>query len=196
MMKLLVACEESQVVTMAFRSKGIEAYSCDLKPCSGGHPEWHIQQDALAEISRGGYDMVIAHPPCTYLSNAGAHLLFPHGGFSVNEERYAKLQDARSFFMKILNCGVEKLAVENPTPLKAAALPKPSQIIQPYMFGEPYTKRTCLWLRGLPPLMATFVIDKRETESWTHIHRSQTVRSKTFPGIAEAMADQWGNYGC
>lgn len=188
MSSILVACEESQAICTAFRARGHEAYSCDLKPCSGGHPEWHIQGDALDALESHEWDLLIAHPPCTYLSNAGA--VFLHHDGDIDDERYAMLQEARNLFMSFWRSSVRKVCIENPTPLKAAALPGYTQAIQPSMFGHPYTKRTCLWLRGLPPLMATVI--EGSTESWTECHRSPTVRSKTFPGIAEAMADQWG----
>lgn len=188
---ILIACEESQAVCTAFRERGHEAYSCDIRPCSGGHPEWHIQGDALEALEGQKWDIVIAHPPCTYLSNAGAIRLHLNGGMEIDEERYEKLQEARRFFNRFLYYEGAMVCVENPTPLKAAALPKPSQIIQPSMFGEPYSKRTCLWLRGgLPPLMATELV--MDTKSWTFENRDPKVRSKTFPGIANAMAEQWG----
>lgn len=189
-MRVLVACEESQSVCTAFRAKGHEAYSCDLKPCSGGHPEWHIRDDAIAVLNGGGWDLCVAHPPCTYLSKAGATSLFHDG--DVDDERYRLLTDARAFFMAFWRSGVPRLCIENPTPLKAAALPAPSQTIQPHMFGHPFTKKTLLWLRNLPPLMATELVVP--THSWTEVHRSASMRSKTFPGIAAAMAEQWGVY--
>lgn len=192
-MRVLVACEESQVVCKAFRDGGHEAYSCDIKPCTGGKPEWHMQGDAVEALHSRHWDLLIAHPPCTYLTKAGATLLHINGGFEIDEERYTKLLAARQLFMMFWRTKqADAICVENPTPLKAACLPKPSQVIQPCDFGHPYTKRTCLWLRNLPPLMATYLVPKNETESWTDIHRSPTQRSKTFPGIAQAMAYQWG----
>lgn len=199
-MRVLVACEESQRVTIAFRERGHEAYSCDIQPCSGGHPEWHIQADAL-ELLKLKWDLIIAHPPCTYLSNAGAVRMFPRG--QLNEERYAKALEAKEFFMKFLNADCPRICVENPMPLSIMQLPKPDCIIQPYEFGEPYTKRTYLWLKGLPPLMPTCNYIGH-TRPWVDssggkgrkgqrgIAHSQKDRSKTFPGIAKAMAEQWG----
>lgn len=190
MARVLIACEESQEVCKAFRARGHEAYSCDIKESSGGHPEWHIQGNALEVMDREEWDLLIAHPPCTYMSNAGAVFLHTKGGFDIDDERYGKLLEARRFFMAFFRSEIEHICIENPTPLKAAALPKPSQVIQPTMFGHPYTKRTCLWLKGLPPLMSTEIV--AESKSWTDVHRSPNIRSKTFPGIAKAMADQWG----
>ena len=215
-MKVLVACEESQAVCIAFRERGHEAYSCDLQPCSGGHPEWHIQGDALAEITRGWYDLIIAHPPCTYLSNLGANHLYmgdevisrPKGVFPadefrlMNEDRIRKGILARDFFLAMLNAPCERIAVENPVPSSLWELPKASQCIQPYMFGDPYKKKTYLWLKGLPQLFASNVVEPtglwvdgghgKTTKMTTFGFRDPKTRSKTFPGIAKAMAEQWG----
>lgn len=196
-MKVLVACEESQRVCMAFREKGHEAYSCDIIDCSGGHPEWHIKADAL-ELLKIKWDLIIAHPPCTYLSNAGATRMFPNK--KLNEERYKKALEAKEFFMKFLEADCEKICVENPMPLSIMELPKPSCIIQPYEFGEPYCKRTYLWLKNLPPLLPTLIVGKymhyvgaRSINGHTYgIAHSKKDRSKTFVGIAKAMAEQWG----
>lgn len=147
-MKILVACEESQAVTIEMRRLGHEAYSCDILPCSGGHPEWHLQVDAL-ELLKMKWDMIIAHPPCTYLTNAGAVRMRVNG--EIQEERYAKAMEAKEFFLRFLNADCERIAVENPTPMKLVGLPEYTQAIQPYWFGHPYSKRTCLWLKGLPP---------------------------------------------
>ena len=205
-MKVLIACEESQAVTKEFRKLGHEAYSCDTEPCSGGHPEWHIQGDVLPLLEQQ-WDMIIAFPPCTYISNAGACWLFRGG--NVNEERYKNGLKAKEFFMKFYNANCEKICVENPVASKIYELPKYSQIIQPWQFGDPYTKRTCLWLRGLPKLQPTKIIKDGITQ-WVNggskkadgTHRSSAARaatfrdsktkSKTFPGIAKAMAEQWG----
>ena len=200
-MKVLVACEESQTVCKAIRVLH-EAYSCDLVTCSGGHPEWHIKGDALKLLQTpvvfhtedGVYhhidkwDMMIAHPPCTYLSKAGANWLIRDG--RINLFRLKKALAAREFFLKLFDCEIEKVAVENPTPLKLYRLPPYTQAIQPYQFGDPYTKRTCLWLKNLPELNPTKIV--KPLGSWTTCHRSVRVRSKTFDGIAEAMAEQWG----
>lgn len=216
-MKVLIACEESQRVCIAFRKRGHEAYSCDIQEPSGGHPEWHILGDALKAIEGGQvttmdeqlhdigrWDLMIAHPPCTYLSKAGGNRLRING--EIQQERFNKGVEAKSFFMCFHDAPIDKIAVENPVPLKIFGLPRYSQIIQPYMFGEPYIKTTCLWLRGLPPLYATDIV--QPTEKWVSStdHRkikrkdrwgtsgrtSAKERSKTFPGIAEAMAEQWG----
>lgn len=201
-MKVLVACEESQAVTKELRRLGHEAYSCDIQPCSGGHPEWHLQVDAL-ELLKLKWDMIIAHPPCTYLSNLGAANLKRNG--VINQERMAKAIEAKEFFMKFLKADCPRICVENPVPQKIHGLPPYTQIIQPYMFGHPWKKKTCIWLKGLPPLFATELVEP--TDCWvktTHKgrpylyancenkgHRSAKMRSKTFPGIARAMAEQW-----
>ena len=142
-MRILVACEESQEVTKAFRELGHEAYSCDIQDCSGGHPEWHIKGDAIKEAYSGKYDMMIAHPPCTYLSKAGARWMYPTAG-NLCKKRYQKAMEAKDFFMKMINAPIEYIAVENPTPLKVVDLPKHTQAIQPYEYGHPYSKRTLL----------------------------------------------------
>jgi site-specific DNA-cytosine methylase len=139
---VLVACEESQEVCKAFRARGHDAFSCDIQPCSGGHPEWHIQGDAL-EVLDYGWDLLIAHPPCTYMSNAGARWMYPVAG-SIDEERYRKAMEAKEFFMQFLDANVPMIAVENPRPMKIVGLPEPSQTIQPYNFGDPYSKATHL----------------------------------------------------
>lgn len=192
-MKILVACEESQAVTTELRKLGHEAYSCDLVQCSGGHPEWHLKQDVIP-LLKNKWDMIIAFPPCTYLTKTGAPSLFPKG--ILDEDRYKRGCDARNFFMMFYNAECPKIAIENPTPLKIYNLPECSQIIQPYMFGHPYSKRTCLWLKGLPILMATDIrcdIESTLTAKWYNSggKNRQVLRSKTFPGIAKAMAVQW-----
>ena len=196
-MKVLIACEESQAVCKAFRELGHEAYSCDILECSGGHPEWHIQGDVL-EIINDNWDLIIAHPPCTYLSNAAARHLFP--GKVLNQERYEKGLEAKEFFMKLLNAPCKRIVVETPTPSKIFELPKHTQVIQPYEFGHQYTKRTLLWIKGLPELVPTEIVDvpkRRNTKipgNWFNKggKERQRNRSKTFPGIAKAMALQWG----
>lgn len=224
-MKVLVACEESQEVCKAFRERGHEAYSCDIQECSGGHPEWHIKGDALALINGncsftteggvqvsidGTWDLLIAHPPCTYLSNAGAARLYKNvhdGDFQmINVERLKKGILGRDFFMRFLYADCPKIAIENPVPSGIYVMPQASQTIQPYEHGHPYSKKTLLWLKGLPPLMATEVIDgfkpflpsgtgrKLGGDSYgaKGCAHDGKPRSKTFPGIAKAMADQWG----
>lgn len=204
-MRVLVACEESQAVCKEFRKLGHEAYSCDTLECSGGHPEWHLQRD-VEEVLGDPWDMVIAFPPCTYLTNAAACRLYPRAGV-LDPCRYRKGLEAREFFLRILHSDTRRVAVENPTPSRVFNLPDPSQVIQPYEYGHPYRKRTCLWLKGLPPLRPVEII-KEGIVSWVSggskdrhgrprkgvstRHRSPRVRSKTFPGIAKAMAEQWG----
>lgn len=171
-MKILVACEESQRVCIAFRNKGHEAYSCDLIPQSGGHPEWHIQTDVIPLINGncifktadgkehniiGKWDLIIAHPPCTYMSKAGARWMYPKSGV-LSKERYEKAMKAKEFFMKFFNADCEKIVIENPVPLKIVGLPAPTQKIQPYEFGEPYSKATLLWIKGLKKLEPTQVL--------------------------------------
>lgn len=202
-MRLLVACEESQEVCKAFREKGHEAYSCDIEPCSGGHPEWHIQVDVL-EILKMKWDMIIAFPPCTYMTNAGAVRMRVKG--EIVPERYEKAMQAKEFFMRFYHADCCKIAIENPTPMKIVGLPPYDQAIQPYHFGHPYSKRTCLWLKGLPPLFPTEIMVYHEPyvnggckDAHGNYRRFQggkerdsKRRSKTFPGIAKAMAEQWG----
>lgn len=205
-MKVLVACEESQAVCKAFRKLGHEAYSCDIQECSGGHPEWHIQGDVIPLLKQE-WDLIIAHPPCTYLSNAGARWLFAGG--KLNEERYKLGLDGKEFFMEFYNADCKHIAIENPIPSSIYNLPPYTQVIQPYEYGHPYSKKTCLWLKGLPPLKPTNIIEEHKpfvssgTYSRTHDARykgasrkggSAKSRSKTFPGIAQAMAEQWSAY--
>ena len=204
-MRVLVACEESQAVCKAFRLVGHDAYSCDIEPCSGGHPEWHIQVDAL-ELLKMQWDMIIAFPPCTYLTRASAVRMRVKG--QIVQERYEKAMLAREFFMRFLDADCPRIAVENPTPLGIVQLPPYSQFIQPWQFGHPYTKRTCLWLKGLPPLVPTRVVTEGIMpyvnggckDSHGNYRRFQgrrerdpKIRAKTFPGIASAMASQWGS---
>ena len=206
-MRILVACEESQAVTKELRALGHEAYSCDLQNCGGGCPSWHIQVDAL-ELLKMRWDMIIAHPPCTYLSAAGAIRLFNKDHTIADPERYEKGVEAAKFFMKFYEANCPKIAIENPVPMKCFGLPPYSQIIEPYMFGDPWRKRTCLWLKGLPPLVAMMEAPVEPLGLWVgstsarrdptikeryilHSNRDQKRRSKTFPGIAHAMAVQW-----
>jgi hypothetical protein len=195
-MKILIACEESQAVCKAFRELGHEAYSCDILPCSGGHPEWHIQGDVLEHLNED-WDMMIAHPPCTYLSNAGAVHLYPKG--VLNEERVKKGIVARDFFLALLNAPIPRIAVENPVPSTVFMLPPYTQTIQPYEHGHPFSKKTCLWLKGLPKITPTNIVEKSESTkvagNWFNKGGKdrQINRAKTFPGIAKAMAEQWGS---
>ena len=215
-MRILVACEESQAVTKELRKLGHEAYSCDLQDCSGGHPEWHVKGDVVPLLNGGvhittcdgqthdiseKWDMIIAHPPCTYLTNAGARHLWAGG--KLNKGRYKKGLAAKEFFMRFYNADCPKIAIENPVPSSVYKLPKYSQIIQPYYFGHSATKKTCLWLKGLPRLTPVNIVPKpvyrefvqkngkiRKT-CWTMERNGSLIRSKTFPGIAKAMAQQW-----
>lgn len=213
-MKVLVACEESQRVCIEFRKLGHEAYSCDIEPCSGGHEEWHIQDDVLPLLNgnckfqtvdgtkheiAGKWDMIIAHPPCTYLSNAGARFLYPKG--ILNEDRLKLGLQAKQFFMAIYSADCERIAIENPIPSKVYELPPYTQTIQPYEYGHPFKKKTCLWLKNLPLLQPTNIIPESNRQStkiagnWFNKggKERQKNRAKTFEGIAKAMAEQWGN---
>lgn len=204
---------------------GHNAFSCDVIEPSGEHPEWHILGDALDVINPkpdkisfktmnnktyiiDKWDLIIAHPPCTYLSNAGACRLYPKKG-QLNQERYTKGLQAKEFFMQFIKANCEHIAVENPIPSKIYNLPKYTQIIQPYQFGHPYTKKTCLWLKGLPKLQPTNVVEPQgmwvngNSNIWkkqaadgnvTGKSKDPRVRAKTFEGIAAAMADQWGTF--
>lgn len=192
--KVLVACEESQVVCKAFRALGHEAYSCDIQPCSGGHPEWHLQVDAL-EMLKMRWDLIIAHPPCTDLAVSGA-------AHFKEKQKDGRQQKAVEFFMRFVNAECGKIAVENPVCIMSTLYRTPNQIIQPYMFGHPEKKKTCLWLKGLLPLTPTNdvseymkTLPKNKQERLYYLPPSPErakLRSKTFPGIAAAMAEQWG----
>lgn len=194
-MKILVGCEESQAVTLAFRALGHEAYSCDIVPCSGGHPEYHLQCDIFDAITLDLWDMLIAFPPCTDLASSGARWF---------KEKIAdgRQQRAIDFFMKIANSGVPKICIENPVGVMSTMYRKPDQIIQPWMFGHPETKATCLWLKGIPLLQPTInVYDEMRASPPQQKHRIHhmppgadraRLRSKTYNGVAQAMAGQWG----
>lgn len=192
--RVLVACEESQAVTIAMRAVGIEAYSCDLQPASGGHPEWHIQGDALALLN-DGWDMLIAFPPCTHLAVSGARWFA--------EKRAAGLQqEAAAFFMAFVHAPIERIAIENPVGVMSTQYRKPDQVIQPYQFGHTETKATCLWLKNLPRLRPTLNVREdmmrlplRERARVHYMPPSAeraALRSKTYTGVAQAMAAQWG----
>lgn len=202
-MKILVACEESQAVTIDLRRLGHEAYSCDIEPCSGGCPEWHLQCDAL-QLLKMRWDMILAFPPCTYLTAAGAMRLYTSDHTVKNLSRFEKAIQAKAFFEAFLQADCPRIAVENPTMLKAFRPREPDQIVEPYMFGEPWKKRTCLWLKGLPALEPTAIVKPLglwvgATSAAAKIHskyalssnRDPRIRAKTFPGVARAMANQW-----
>lgn len=185
-MMVLIACEESQAVTTEFRRMGIEAYSCDLLPTSGGHPEWHIQEDVKKHLT--GWDMIIAFPPCTHLAVSGAR-------WFGEKRQDGRQQEAIDFFMIFADIECPMVAIENPVSIMSTVWRRPDQIIQPWMFGHGETKKTCLWLKGLPPLRPTKIVDGREQRVWKmgpSKHRS-IERSKTYHGIAKAMACQWGS---
>lgn len=196
-MKILIACEESQTVTSAMRELGHEAYSCDIIPCSGGHPEWHLQQDVTPLLEQE-WDMIIAFPPCTHLATSGAKW------FEI-KKKDGRQQQGIDFFMKFTNLKCPRVAIENPVGVMSSVYRKPDQIIHPWMFGDNINKRTCLWLKGLPELRPTNIVAKgevavfssgRKMPAWYNLspgpERSK-LRSKTFPGLAKAMAAQWTN---
>ena len=212
-MKVLVACEESQVVTKAFRKLGHEAYSCDIQECSGNKPEWHIKGDAIKEAYIGKYDLMIAHPPCTYLAVSGARWLYNKDG-SKNKKRYESQKAALDFVKSLMDAPINKIVIENPVSVISTKIRKPDQIIQPYQFGHKAQKTTCLWLKNLPNLYYTDIVEKGDFLEWVDKNgkkkrqakldldilskaktkaERQKLRSKTFQGIADAMANQWGN---
>lgn len=183
-MKILVACEESQAVTIEMRRLGHEAYSCDIEPCSGGHPEWHLQVDAL-ELLKMKWDMILAFPPCTHLAVSGAR-------YFEQKRKDGRQQAAIDFFMRFANADCPKIAIENPVGIMSSVWRKPDQII-PWQFGHGETKKTCLWLKGIPLLVPTNIVDGREQRIWKMPPSEDRAknRAKTFPGIARAMAEQW-----
>lgn len=185
-MKILIACEESQAVCKAFREKGHEAYSCDILPCSGGHPEWHIQGD-VAPLLQEKWDMIIAFPPCTHLAVSGAKHF-------EQKRKDGRQQEGIDFFMQFTYIDCERVAIENPIGIMSTLYRKPDQIIQPWMFGHGETKATCLWLKNLPKLEPTNIVEGREQRIWKMAPSPDRAknRSKTFAGIAQAMANQWG----
>ena len=221
-MKVLVACEESQRVCTAFRGKGHEAYSCDILECSGGRPEWHIlgdvlpildgntkfiTQDGIPHYIWGKWDMIIAHPPCTRLCSSGQRWLY----FGSEEYRIKKIKEQKKaidFFMRFVNADCDKIAVENPIGIMSTHYRRPDQIYNPYDFeGETECKKTCLWLKGLPPLQSTQNLQKEQrtqgiwkahfdgkTYAWNNPETAK-LRSKTPWGVARAMAEQWGAQG-
>jgi hypothetical protein len=228
---VLVACEESQAVTNELRALGHSAFSCDILPSSGGHPEWHFKQDVFETIRKGGklengteakldgdWDLMIAHPPCTYLSVSGARWYYhPEDGHLPTSERrpHPKYPDralhrkeAIEFFIALAEANVPRIAVENPISIISSVWRKPDQIVHPWMFGDAASKATCLWLKGLPPLTPTKIVDKGERITFKSgksqpkwysdafvkaktAEERRTLRSKTFPGLAQAIAQQW-----
>lgn len=221
-MKVLIACEESQEVCKAFRERGHEAYSCDIQECSGGHPEWHIQGDCLPLLNGnctfqtadththtqdGKWDLIIAHPPCTYLTVTGNRWFNVERYGDRAEKRIKDREEAAKFFMAFVNADCDHVAIENPVGYMSTYWRKPDQIIQPWMFGDAAEKKTCLWLKGLHCLMETNVVNPPErvkfdsgksmpkwyADAW-HLSKEERskLRAKTFPGIAKAMAEQWG----
>lgn len=209
-MNVLVACEESQEVCEAFRAKGHNAFSCDIRECSGGHPEWHIKRDVLGILNPKDHgnntmdsvwfitmdgqfhevqlwDMIIAHPPCTDLAVSGARW-FPE------KRKDGRQQASIDFFMKFVSTDCERIAIENPIGIMSTVYRKPDQILQPWQFGHGETKATCLWLKGLPLLRPTDIVEGREQRVWRMAPGPQRarLRSRTYPGIAKAMAEQWG----
>lgn len=221
-MKILVACEESQAVTKEFRNLGHEAYSCDIIECSGNHPEWHIMQDVLPLLNgncefytcdgllhkiEDKWDMIIAFPPCTYLTVTGNRWFNVEKYGEKAIERAKNREEAIAFFLRFANADCERIAIENPIGVMSTEYRKPNQVIHPYMFGDPQRKATCLWLKNLPCLVPTNIVEPeiirykngKGTDSPWHVNTMSLppaerakARSKTFPGIAKAMADQWG----
>lgn len=192
-MRVLVACEESQAVTKELRRLGHEAFSCDIEPCSGGHPEWHLQED-VTPLLKQRWDMIIAFPPCTHLAVSGA-------AWFEQKRKDGRQQAAIDFFMLFVNAECERIAIENPVGIMSTIYKKPSQIVQPYEYGHMEQKKTCLWLKGLPLLQPTnnvyaqmMELPKNKRERLHYLPPSPErakLRSKTFPGIAKAMAEQW-----
>lgn len=226
-MRVLIACEESQRVCVEFRKRGHETFSCDIQECSGGHPEWHIMGDCLRVLNgscefetmdgtthkiKGKWDLIVAHPPCTYLTVAGNRWFDEkrYGGLAI--QRKLDRQEAIEFFMRFVNADCEQIAIENPIGVMSTVYRKPDQIIQPYQFGNRARKATCLWLKGLSRLTPTNIVDPGNIDDNGHSYgacatyaldengktlrwndpRTAKIRSKTFPGIARAMAEQWG----
>ena len=184
-MRILVACEESQAVCKEMRRLGHEAYSCDIIPCSGGHPEWHLQVDAL-ELLKMKWDMIIAFPPCTNLAVSGAR-------YFREKQADGRQQASVEFFMQFVNADCKRIAIENPIGIMSTRYRKPDQIIQPWQFGHGETKATCLWLKGLPKLQPTDIVEGREQRVWKMPPSPERakLRSVTYLGVARAMADQW-----
>lgn len=229
-MNILIACEESQEVCKAFRKRGHIAWSCDIEPCSGGHEEWHIQGDVLPYLNgncdfttadgtkhnqQGKWDLIVAHPPCTYLTISGNRWFNVERYGDKAIQRITERERAAEFFMKFVNADCDRIAIENPIGYMNSHYRKPDQTIQPYMFGHPVGKSTCLWLKNLPQLKPTDIVEPERIHSkgrtggysgaswyatdengkilsWND-PRTAKIRSKTYHGIAEAIAEQWGS---
>lgn len=224
-MNVLVACEESQRVCTAFREKGHRAFSCDILECSGGHPEWHIKGDVVPYVNGncefilqtgerercdGKWDIIIAHPPCTYLTVTGNRWfnIERYGDKAI--QRFKDREEAVKFFMVFVNADCDKIVIENPIGCMSRMYRKPNQVIQPWMFGHPTTKSTCLWIKGLPDLKPTNIVPIDTSDVYAYVAKNGKIkhdthsrskckkdersshRSKTFLGIAKAMAEQWG----
>ena len=224
-MKVLVACEESQTVCKAFRARGHEAYSCDIQEPSGGHPEWHIKGDVLPILNGGSFtteggcevtidkwDLIIAHPPCTYLTVTGNRWFDVEQYGDAARQRFKERYRAIVFFMQMALAWCDHVAVENPVGIIGSAWRSADQVIQPWQFGHPTVKKTCLWLKGLPPLQPTNIVEVDTSDVYEYVAKNGRIkhdsrnrsrcrtedrakhRSRTFEGIADAMAEQWGNY--
>jgi len=206
--RVLIACEESQAVCKEFRKLGHEVFSCDILPCSGGHPEWHIQGD-VTDILKQYWDLIIAFPPCTYLTVTGNRWfnIDKYGNKAI--KRHNDRVEAIKFFMLFANANCNKIVIENPIGIMSTKFRKPNQIIQPYQFGDAFEKKTCLWIKGLNNLKYTEIVTpeprvifksgksmpKWYSDAWKLPAKERSIaRSKTFPGIAKAMAEQWGGF--
>ena len=198
--RILIGCEESQIVTSAFRELGFyNTFSCDLQPTSGTHPEWHLQMDVFEAIKLG-WDMAIFFPTCTYLTISANKWYKDQpprkSGTLVGQERRDARIEAIDFFMRLYNCEIPKVAIENPIGVMSSEFRKPDQVLQPWMFGHGETKATCLWLKGLPKLIPTNIVEGRvqRLHLLPKTKDRAKLRSKTYPGIAKAMAEQWGTF--
>lgn len=201
--RVLIACEVSQTITKEFLNQGIQCYSCDIQPTQGNYPENHIIGDALKVAYNRKFDLMIAHPPCTYLAVSGAKHLYHRDG-TINKVRLEQQKAAIQFVRLLLNAPIRYICIENPISVLSTAIRKPDQIIQPYYFGDPYQKTTCLWLKNLPVLKPTNIVNRGHFKTWQcqktgaikriplwYSNSNKETRSKTFPGIAKAMVEQW-----
>ena len=194
--KILIGCEESQEICIAFRELGFEAYSCDIIECSGGHPEWHLKMDVFQAIDLIKPTLGIFHPPCTYLTISNNKAMTQGCSKYTKEEAVILRKEAVEFFMTFTKLDIKYTVIENPIGIMSSIYKKPEQIIQPWQFGHGETKATCLWIKNLPKLIPTNIVEEREQKIWKmppSIERSK-LRSKTYTGIAKAMAEQWGKY--